>query len=66
MVADSAADAEVVGVDELAVVLDLLAFDADVGDPVLAAAVGAAGDVELELLVEAGQALFELLDEPAR
>ena len=44
--ADGAAETEVVGVGELAVVLDLLAFDADVGDPVLAATVGAPGDVE--------------------
>ena len=52
VLADRAAEAEVVGVGELALVLDLFAFEADVGDPVLAAAVGAAGDVELELLIE--------------
>ena len=46
--------------------LDLFAFDADVGDPMLAAAVGAAGYVELELLVESRQALFQLFDKPAR
>jgi hypothetical protein len=66
VLADRSAEAEVVGVGELALVLDLLAFDADVGDPVLAAAIGAAGDVQLELLVELRQALFELVDEPAR
>src|SRR5271169_4959148 len=55
VLADGSAEAEVVGVNELAFVLDLLAFNADVGDPVLAAAVGAAGYVELELLVKAGQ-----------
>ena len=63
--ADGSAKAEVVGVGELAVVLDLLAFHADVGDPVLAAAVGASGYVEAELLVELRQALLELIDEPA-
>jgi hypothetical protein len=47
VLAHRSAEAEVVGVGELAFVLDLLAFDADVGDPVLAAAVGAAGDVSL-------------------
>ena len=31
----------------------------------LAAAVGAAGDVQLELLFEAGKALFEFVSEPA-
>ena len=66
MLADGSAKTEVVGVGELAFVLDFFAFDADVGDPVLAAAVGAAGYVELELLVEAGEAVFELVDEPAR
>ena len=52
VLADRSAEAEVVSVGQLALVLDLLAFDADVGDPVLAAAVGAAGDVQPELLVE--------------
>ena len=64
VLADGSADAEVEGVDHLAVLLDLLAFEADVGDPVLAAGVGAAGDVELDLLVEAGEAVFHLGDEP--
>ena len=45
--------------------LDLLAFDADVGDPVLSATVGAAGDVEAKLLVELRQALFKFVDKPA-
>jgi hypothetical protein len=65
VLAYGSAEAEVVGVGELAFVLDLLAFDADVGNPVLAAAVGAAGYVELELLVESGQALFKFVDDPA-
>jgi hypothetical protein len=64
VLADGAADAEVEGVDELAVLLDLLALEADVGDPVLAAGVGAAGDVELDLLIEAGEAILHLGDEP--
>ena len=64
--ADRAADAEVVGVDERAVDLDLLALDAEVGDPVLAAAVRAAGDVDPQLLVEARQALLQALHQPAR
>ena len=57
----ASADAEVVGVDHFAVLLDLLAFDADVGDPVLAAGVGAAGDVELDVFLIAGETFFELL-----
>ena len=66
VLAHGSAEAEVVGVGQLALVLDLLAFEADVGDPVLAAAVGAAGDVELELLIELRQPLFELVNQPAR
>jgi len=63
--ADSAANAKIVGVDELAVLFDFFAFDADVGDPVLAATVGAAGDVELDVFAEAGETVFELFGEPA-
>src|SRR5262245_42615622 len=44
--------------------LDLFALDADVGDPMLAAAIRAAGNVQLDLLVETGQALIELSSEP--
>ena len=64
MFADGAAYAEEEGVDEGAVAFDLFPFEADVGDPVLAAGVGAAGDVELDLLVEGGEALLHLFDEP--
>jgi len=64
VLADGSADAEVEGVDHLAVLLDLLALEADVGDPALAAGVGAAGDVQLDLLVEAGQAIFKLAGKP--
>ena len=63
--ADAAANAEIIGVDHLPVVLDFFAFDADVGDPVLAAGVGAAGDVEAQILLVVGKPLFELLGEPA-
>src|SRR5882757_6996785 len=63
--ADAAAYAEIIGVDHFAFVLDFLAFDADIGDPVLAAGVGAAGDVQLDVFLVAGETLFELLGEPA-
>ncbi len=66
MQAKRAADAEVIGIDHAAVDFHLLAFDADVGDPVLPATVGASGDVELQVLIEAGQAFFQFLDQPAR
>ena len=64
VLAYGSADAEVEGVDEDSVLLDFLALEADVGDPVLAAGVGAAGDVEADLLVEAGEAVFQFIDEP--
>ena len=60
-----AAKAEVVGVRQLALVLDLLAFDADVRDPVLAAAIRASSHVQAELLIELRDPLLELADEPA-
>ena len=63
---DGAADRELIGVDELAVDLRLLSVEADVGDPVLAAAVRAAGDVDPQMLVESGHAVLQALDQPAR
>ena len=66
MLAHGAAKAEVISVHQRAIVLYLLALQADVGDPVLPAAVGAAGHIQLELLIELRQALFQLLDQPAR
>lgn len=63
--ADTATDAEIVGIDHLAVGLDFFALDADVGDPVLAAGVGAAGDVEAKLLLIIGETVFEFFGEPA-
>jgi len=65
VLADGSAEAEVIRVGELAFVLDLLAFDSDVGDPVLAATIRASSDVEAELLIELREALFEFTDEPA-
>ena len=66
VLANGAAYAEVVGIDEIRALLDFFAFEADVGDPVLAASVGAAGDVQFERLIEFRDALFEFFDEPAR
>src|SRR5271156_1009006 len=62
---DGAADAEIVGVHHFTVYALLFAFNADVGDPVLAATVRASGHVKLKVLLEAGKALFELLHQPA-
>src|SRR5215469_423590 len=66
VLADGAADAEVIRVDQLAVLLDFLAFKTEVGDPVLAATVRASRDMQLQVLLEARQALIQLFCEPAR
>jgi hypothetical protein len=55
MHAERAAEGERPGIGEFAFVLDLFAFEADVGDPVLAAAVGAAGDVQLSCWSKPGR-----------
>jgi len=60
----AAADAEIVGVNHLAVLFYFLAFDADVGDPVLPATVRAAGNVEFQLLLEAREPIVKLFAEP--
>ena len=66
MLAHRTAEAEIVGIGQLAFMLDLLALDADVGNPVLSATVRAAGNMQPELLVKLRQALFELIHEPTR
>src|SRR5579883_1325455 len=53
--ADAAADAEVVGVDHIGALFDFFPFDANVGDPMLTAGVGAAGDVDLDVFLVAGK-----------
>src|SRR5208282_5695082 len=57
--ADASPNAEVICVDHPAIHFDFLAFDADVGDPMLAAAVWAAGNVDSKLFLKVGEALFE-------
>ena len=63
--ADASADAEIIGIDHLAARFDFFAFDADVGNPVLAAGIGAAGDVKAELFLIVGETVFEFIGEPA-
>jgi hypothetical protein len=64
--ANAAANAEVVSVNHLAIELDFFAFDADVGDPMLSAGIGAAGDVKAKIFLIVRETIFELLGEPAR
>src|SRR5262252_1680041 len=63
--AHRAAHAEVVGVDQAPVDLQFLALQTQIGDPVLAAAVRAAGDVDLQVLLESGQPGLEIGHEAA-
>src|SRR5271166_6942773 len=65
MQAERAADAEVIRVDEMAVDFHFLAVNADVGNPVLSATVRASSHVQLQVLIETGQALFEFFHQPA-
>src|SRR5450755_2488110 len=59
-----AAHAEVVSILHAAIDFDFLAFKSEVGNPVLAAAIGAAGYVQFQMLFESRQAFFEFLDQP--
>src|SRR5580698_3033941 len=61
-----AAQAEVVRVHQVAPLFYFLSFEADVCDPVLPARIRAAGDVQLELLIEIRDALLEFLHHPTR
>ena len=65
MLPNRSTETEVVGIYQFAFVLDLLAFDPDVGNPVLSATVRASGDVQLQVLIEAGKTFFEFFNQPA-
>src|SRR6266481_4107916 len=62
----AAPNAEVIRVHHPSIDLQLLAFDADVRDPMLPATIRASSDVQLELLLKPRQALIELFRKPAR
>src|SRR5438477_4289228 len=63
---DCAADAEVVSILHAVAYFNLLAFDTDVGDPVLPAAVRTPSDMQLQVLLKTGQAFFKFFHQPAR
>src|SRR5579864_4800792 len=65
MLADGAPKAEVISILNAAVNFELLAFQSDIGNAMLAATVGAARYVELQLLIKFRDALFQLLNQPA-
>ncbi len=57
---------KVIGVYQSPVLLDLLSFDANIRDPMLATTVGAASDVKFQVLIEVRKPFIELFDQPAR
>src|SRR5271169_3616351 len=63
--ADAATDTEVVGIDHFAARFDFLAFDPDIRNPVLAAGVRAARDVQSEFVLVIGETIFGLFRAPA-
>ena len=65
MQSNGATYAKVIGILLAAIHLDFLPLDADVSDPVLAAAVGTSRDVQFQVLFETRQALFQFFDQPA-
>src|SRR5437660_2051887 len=65
ILAHRAAQAEIVGIHHLTVDLDLLAFQSNVGQPMLPATVGTSSNVESQFLIEGGQAVFEFFHQPA-
>src|SRR5579864_814713 len=65
MLADGAPKAEVISILNAAVNFELLAFQSDIGNAMLAATVGAARYVEFQLLIKLRNALLQLLNQPA-
>src|SRR4029077_1071235 len=65
MQTERSAKAEVIGIDEAAVDFHLLTINANVGNPVLSATVRASGNMQLQVLIETWQALFQFFHQPA-
>src|SRR5229473_4245371 len=65
MQTERSTDAEVIGIDDTAVDFHLLAINANIGNPVLSATVRASGNVQLQVLIEARQTLFQFFHQPA-
>jgi hypothetical protein len=57
--------AEVIRVNQTSLDFYFFAVNANVGNPVLSAAIGASRNVQLEVLIEARQTLFEFSYQPA-
>src|SRR5258708_4743034 len=59
MQTESSAKAEVIGIDDASVDFHLLAINSNVGNPVLSATVRASSNVQLQVLIETRQTLFQ-------
>ena len=66
MQTERSAKAEVIGINKAAVDFNLLAINANIGNPVLSATVRASGNVQFQVLIEAWQTLFQFFHQPAR
>ena len=60
VMADSPSDSETEAVVDPAVEFDFFSFEADVGKVMVGAAIAASGDIDVELVGEIGQAVFEM------
>src|SRR5580704_612365 len=61
---DASADTEVIRVHHAAIHFDFFALDANIGDPMLPAAIWATRDIKAQLFPKIGEALFEFLGQP--
>ena len=59
-----ASNAKVKRIHQLPIFLDLLALKPDIGDPMLSAAVSAAGYMKFDLLIESRKTFFHLAHQP--
>src|SRR5438309_3979693 len=66
MQTERSAKAEVIGINKATVDFNLLAINANIGNPVLSATVRASGNVQFQVLIEAWQTLFQFFHQPAR
>src|SRR5208337_214328 len=65
MQTECSAKAEVIGIDETSLDFHFLAINANVGNPVLSATVRASRNVQLQVLIETRQTLFQFFYQPA-
>src|SRR5438105_468206 len=65
VLAHGASQTEIIRILEASIRFYFFAFQPDVGNAVLATTIGATGNIELQLLVEAGQPFLQVVHQPA-